>query len=107
MNDGGPAFPTSKYPMGRINPDGSVESIEHQGLSLRDYFAAKAMQAMVAGDGAAMVAIRDGRYDETNWKQIVSLNAYEFADAMLDIRGKRPQPLMAKSPDVRTDDAIP
>jgi hypothetical protein len=54
-----------------------------KGMSLRDYFAAKAMQSMCAGPGARMVADRDERYDETNWASIVAENAYEIADAML------------------------
>lgn len=52
-------------------------------LSTRDEFAARVMQAIFAGPGARMVADRDGRYDETNWKEIVALNAYEMADAMM------------------------
>lgn len=55
---------------------------------LLDHFAGLAMQSMVAGPGARMVADRDGRYDETNWKEIVAANAYEFAKAMLKEREK-------------------
>jgi len=42
-----------------------------------------AMQSCFAGEGARMVADRDGRYDETNWKEVIAANAYEMADAML------------------------
>lgn len=56
------------------------------GMSLRDYFAAKAMQAIFAGEGARQVASRDGRYTEGNWSQVVALNAYEMADAMIEAR---------------------
>lgn len=58
------------------------------GMTLRDYFAAKAMQACFAGEGARVVADRDQRYDETNWAQVVAANAYEMADAMLAERAK-------------------
>jgi hypothetical protein len=61
-------------------------------MTLRDYFAAKAMQSMTAGEGAVMVANRDGRYDETNWSTVVALNAYEMADAMLAVRSNQPSP---------------
>lgn len=54
-----------------------------QGLSKREYFAAMFMQPMIAGDGARMVADRDKRYDETNWKEVVAKNAIEFADELL------------------------
>ena len=74
---GGPAFPF-------VEP-AEVCSVS-TGMILRDYFAAKAMQAIFAGPGATMVAECDGRYDETNWSAIVALNAYEMADAMLAAR---------------------
>jgi hypothetical protein len=50
---------------------------------LRDLFAAHAMRAIFAGPGARNIADRDGRYDEANWAQVVAMNAYEMADAML------------------------
>lgn len=71
-----PAFPTDSFPNGSA----------HEGMSLRDYFAAKAMQAIFGGLGAEQVANRDRRYDETNWAQVVAANAYEMADAMLKAR---------------------
>lgn len=78
-----PAFPKAAF----YHEHGGTDSPQ-EGLSLRDYFAAKAMASMFAGDGAQMVANLDGRYDETNWTEIVSLNAYEIADAMLKERSK-------------------
>ena len=61
-NTGGPAFPQE-----RTLPCGSHEECE--GMTLRDYFAAKAMQALIE------------KYDESPVE--ISLEAYEFADAML------------------------
>ena len=46
----------------------------HQGMTLRDYFAAKAMQADVSADTWA------GDYEAT------ALQAYEIADSMLKAR---------------------
>ena len=69
IDDGGPAFPQSYVPApdggfhaawGHREPNGDCMG----GMSLRDFFAAHAMSAMVAGDGARMVAARDERYDE-------------------------------------------
>ena len=77
-NDGGPAFPSMQQGW----------SPEAQSMSLRDYFAAMAMQAIFGGVGAQQVADRDKRYDETNWAEVVAANAYEMADAMLNQRGK-------------------
>jgi hypothetical protein len=68
-----PAFPTNA----RMHSDA-------QGLTKREYFAALFMQSMCAGEGAVMVANRDKRYDETNWKEVVAMNAIEFADALLE-----------------------
>ena len=62
INTGGPAFPA---------PAG-VQHITEQGMTLRDYFAAKAMQALIE------------KYDESPVE--ISLEAYEFADAMLKQR---------------------
>ena len=63
-----------------------METQEVTGLTIRDYFAAQAMQSIFAGEGARMVADRDERYDETNWAEIVASNAYDMADAMLRAR---------------------
>lgn len=65
--DGGPAFP---------NTSDSSGYGRATGLSLRDYFAAKAMQAIIAGEGAT------GQYHEDS----VAESAYEMADAMLQGR---------------------
>lgn len=81
-----PIHNPSAFPWSEEN-NGNPTNYE-SGMTLRDYFAAKAMQTMVAGQGARMVADRDGRYNETNWAKVVAANAYEFADAMLEERVK-------------------
>lgn len=82
IDDGGPAFPTRPS----MTSDGKNIILPQDGMKLRDYFAAKAMQAAFAGAGARMVADRDERYDETNWAQVVASNAYNMADAMIAAR---------------------
>ena len=62
-NDGGPAFPIP----------GLQDDQDFNGMTLRDYFAAKAMQALTSN--------MDLSYDET------AEMAYEQADAMLKARG--------------------
>jgi hypothetical protein len=59
INDGGPAFP-SEYTLP-----------ENQGMTLRDYFAAKAMQALA---------------QKYSHEGDISRNAYKIADAMLKAR---------------------
>ena len=72
INDGGPAFPAQE-----LNPDGKPYFL-NQGATLRDYFAAKAMQ------GAFTPPIPPTR-DE---KDYIALHAYAMADAMLKARAQ-------------------
>ena len=72
---GGPAFP--------VHPDmaaqlGCVPSQSDAGMTLRDYFAAKAMQALITAPNVRPM-IEDG---EVSWW------AYKMADAMLKAREK-------------------
>ena len=73
-NNGGPAFPNV--------PDGAGDRWADwdTGMTLRDYFAAKAMQGIMAG------ILGDGG-DWPN-REIVVANAYATADAMLTERAK-------------------
>jgi hypothetical protein len=66
INDGGPAFPMSY--------DNSLAYTypSHQGMTLRDYFAAKAMQALLG-------------YEESTLQNDAEV-AYQMADAMLKER---------------------
>ncbi len=65
---GGSAFPWN----GQLNRD--LEELS--GMTLRDYFAAKAMQALVPGISG------------DNWENITASQAYIMADAMLEARKK-------------------
>lgn len=76
LDTGGPAFPI----------------LQRQGMTLLDKFADSAMSSMVAGEGAIMVAKRDERYrdgPDGNWAEIVALNAYEIAEAMVKEKRRR------------------
>jgi hypothetical protein len=71
-DDGGPEFPCA----GIITPDG----IAFEGMSLRDYFAAAALQGLLA-------ACRPGyEYTGDNAPQRCAAEAYRYADAMLAAR---------------------
>ena len=68
---GGPAFPTTDFThAGQIIPGAD-------GMTLRDYFAAKAMQGLISADtGFTMTT------------QTISKFAYAQADAMLEARAQ-------------------
>ena len=69
-NDGGPAFAAAAF------EHNSSGRLAHQsGMSLRDYFAAKAMQGLLAAGGG----VKRGAEE---WARI----AYTMADAMLKSR---------------------
>jgi hypothetical protein len=72
-NTGGPAFPGVDYlsQHGKKNPEG---------MTLRDYFAAKAMQGLFASN-----APHD--HDDAEIFATVAEAAYKLADAMLEERG--------------------
>ena len=79
--DGGPAFPTEEYE--KIPSDGPYDYYRKvgmsQGMSLRDYFAAKAMQGMMSNSNAKQEQIQS---------ETVSRLSYVYADAMLKEREK-------------------
>jgi hypothetical protein len=70
---GGPAFPIK----------GPVMTSDEQGMTLRDYFAAKAMQAMVAHHGLIFSKNKQHEQDDAAG----AVRAYAIADAMLKARG--------------------
>ncbi len=72
-----PAFPTSTY---EFNGDGKVLPYQQDGMTLRDYFAAKAMAAYISGHIA--------HYGHESYWDVGNLSsqAYGLADAMLRAR---------------------
>jgi hypothetical protein len=56
-------------------------SSDEQGLSIRDYFAAKAMQEFIAGD-----ALLNESDTSEGWLKNIADASYEMADAMLKAR---------------------
>lgn len=67
IETGGPAFPSH----------GSMGEVVHDGATLRDYFAAKAMQGICAHHETWGMTIEG-----------VSIQSYHMADAMLAARSK-------------------
>jgi hypothetical protein len=69
-DNGGPAFPTHEFHHNQMMPVG--------GMTLRDYFAAKAMQGYIASHSGPECCTPD--YEQT------AQESYAFADAMLKAR---------------------
>ena len=60
---------------------------QETGMTLRDYFAAKAMQALINEDEVDSVAHEEG-FDKNEWAEFVAFSSYKFADAMMKRRGE-------------------
>lgn len=72
INDGGPAFPLADS----CCEYGNTNRSDANGMTLRDYFAAKAVQGFAASS------------DNVGWRSMdhIAETAYEWADAMLRAR---------------------
>lgn len=77
--DGGPVYPI-------VHPDG--KGVQYYGLSLRDYFAANAIQGMLANDAMLARFSNDGAKDLIDPEVLAVTAAYSIADAMLKERAK-------------------
>ncbi len=72
MKDGGSAFPYS-----------TIDGFTEAGMTLRDWFAGQALTALINTKfGADKAGAMDGN--------IVVQAAYDFADAILEVRDERP-----------------
>lgn len=86
-HDGGPAFPRRGTARANFtgHPDWAIEFAG--GMSLRDYFAAKAMAALLVGHGGVCRNDAEEKLAD-RFYEAVSTSAYELADAMLKERAK-------------------
>jgi hypothetical protein len=72
-NDGGPAFPVTE------------DNLNNYGMSIRDYFAAKAMEAEIqARDGIPQAG--SAGTPQLYWLRWIARDAYAMADVMLAAR---------------------
>ncbi len=79
-DDAGPAFP-----MGATVPDprsGGLKWEQVAGMSLRDYFAGKALQGILAHDARGSEVAEDD-----DFASVTASFAYQVADAMIRARG--------------------
>lgn len=80
VNDGGPAFPVLRE---NDNPSMSL-IMASPGMTLRDYFAAKAMQSLISESATATLSKESGKPLEF----LVASMSYTLAEAMLSERNK-------------------
>jgi|688.fasta_scaffold1295735_1 hypothetical protein len=76
INDGGPAFPCEEEKIASFS--GCPVTIKHSGMTLRDYFAAAALQGFIASGKPAQ------HYGKNN----IAECAYDIAALMLEERNK-------------------
>lgn len=81
--NGGPAFPESY-----TGPDRPHEGMGG-GMTLLDYFAAKAMQSLSATQDSMAAISKQAKLDGVNSVRFIAAASYDFADAMLAEREKR------------------
>jgi len=78
IKDGGPAFPVQ-----------SAAEWQGHGMSLRDYFAAKALSAIYK-DYWEGVRLHEFSCDDETWPMNLAMDSYRMADAMLAAREAKP-----------------
>jgi hypothetical protein len=83
-NTGGPAFPHLRRHVG----NNTYEQLAEGGMTLRDYFAAKAMQSLIAGSFTEIgqEGIEANRQPFQNIEDLMAETSYKYADAMLRAR---------------------
>lgn len=83
LKNGGPAFPTeNEFQTG-------PSTYRYEGMTLRDYFAAKAMQAFIGQMGeqfTSMLVEDEPGFTERIKAACLASGAYDMADAMLEAR---------------------
>lgn len=83
LEDGGPAFPAADENFGHTGH--STTGLASPGMTLRDYFAAKALPEVMAAYDRNSADDDYTVWDEKN-KRLIAITAYDFADAMLEAR---------------------
>lgn len=76
QHTGGSAFPVDYF----YDQDTGKEILPNEGMTLHDYFAAKAMQAIIGSDRYV------GLIGVNNYEHRCAADAYKMADAMLEAR---------------------
>jgi len=81
------AYPSKEIDLSESQIQGrQIVYDQHSGMDLRDYFAAKAMQSMLTA--FYMEEAREDPMETLKTMELVSKNAYWFADKMINEREK-------------------
>ena len=83
MNNGGPAFPTITNV---ADESGHLRRVGTDGMNLRDYFAAKAMQASFNTVFNAAATANKNALEFSQIFENLAITAYSMAEAMLKAR---------------------
>ena len=90
MTDGGPAFPAPQFAVHKdVDQEKILQIGSLQGMTLRDYFAAKAMQGMCANPDLNVATAKAG-LNPSDVRLSYAKSAYKQADEMLKERSKTP-----------------
>lgn len=85
IQDGGPAFPVADYDHMVFEPKTVAETKRDlSGMSLRDYFAAKAMQGQMQREKDFGKTVREQGFSK--YAAHIAETSYQLADAMLAAR---------------------
>jgi hypothetical protein len=84
--DGGPAFPQSVS--GHDGPTASYDFVDGGGMTLRDYFAAKAMIALMSSDRWVNGLDQHAGMNAIAFKAALASQSFMMADEMLKERTK-------------------
>lgn len=91
-NDGGPAFPHPELVQDVLDEEGHVKAhrVYHAqpGMTLRDYFAAKALPALWGNDNIRYDCAKAAKSDE-HAAELLCQAAWRVADLMLSARDKK------------------
>lgn len=82
-SDGGPAFPEHRW------EDSLHQEVQWTGMSLLDYFAANAMQAVFGCERIVEIAAVHGTKKGSDMSDFIARFAYEMADTMLKEKANR------------------
>lgn len=85
INTGGPAFPKAGNEFSEME---WVPAAAESGMTLRDYFAAKAMQTIMHSYDMIDSFSDDEVKEAESFQYLMAKDAYIMADAMLKARGK-------------------
>lgn len=80
-NDGGPAFPIPEVTYEDRDRHTKIRKVEELGMTLRDYFAAKALQALLSV-GETQIALSNKNFTPSS----LCCSCYQWADFMLEAR---------------------